>query len=114
MWFKLGSALPEKKHQWTQRWFRNLEYLSRMPFLLDVMPVRRLAERLMALMDKNGGWFREPVAERGFLRWLWAYDGLALEPGGCIKPPYAWDSAEGRIRDMTFRCLLILHNFGLL
>ena len=114
VWFKMSSELPEKRGQWTREWFKNLEHLSRMPFLLNVNPVKGLLEELMSLMDKTDGWFKEPVSSRSFLRWLWAYDGLALEPGNSLKPPYEWHSEEGRIRDLTFRCILILHNFGLL
>lgn len=114
VWFKLSPELPGMAHEWTRTWFKNLEHLSRMPFLLDVSTVRPLAESLMSLLDKGDGWFREATDERSYLRWLWAYDGMALEAGNYLKPPYQWHSEDGRIRDLTFRCLLVLHNFGLL
>lgn len=114
VWFKLSPALPGTPGQWSRLWFKNLEHLSRLPFLLELPGIESLLTGLMAVLDQGHGWFMEAVAPRSFIRWTWAYDGLALEDCSFLKPPYEWASEEGLVRDLTFRSLMILHNFGML
>ncbi len=80
-------------------WFHRLELLARLGVVSGVPQLTRQLESLRGMLTEGGGWFSRPLAHFSFRKWG-AYTGLALEPD--------WRSPSRRIRDLTFRSLLIL------
>jgi len=72
-----------------------------------------LEESISALLEQGNGCLIEPVPAGPFVDWA-KYTGMALEDCNRKEQPHDWLHEGGRIRDLTFRCLLILSNFGLL
>ena len=110
---QIPPSLPASPGAWSRGWFKVFEQLSRMPFLLKVPAIENVVGQLSDKLAENKGWFTEPVGARSWNFWR-CYSGLALEEANFLKYPYEWVSEEGRTFDTTFRCLLILHNFGVL
>lgn len=79
-------------------WFHRLELLARLGVVPLVPEFARQVGQLASMLE--GGWFRRPLAHPSFGHWG-AYTGLALEPD--------WRSPARRVRDLTFRSLLIQH-----
>ena len=84
-------------------WFEEVELLSRLGVVEEVLELRAQATWLAGMLCANEGRFARPVAPRHFTRWS-AYTGLALEKD--------WRSEKRRVSDLTFRSLLILYYSG--
>jgi hypothetical protein len=86
-----------KDAEWMM-WFHRMELLSRMGMIQAVPELKRQVMELEQMLQQGGGWFTKKLSSRYFLNWG-AYSGLSLERD--------WRSPERRIRDLTFRSLLI-------
>jgi len=110
---RISPSLPHAPSHWNRGWFKVFELLSRMPFVLAVEAIEGIAVQLDEKLTENDGWFTEDVHAGSWNFWS-CYSGLALEESSFHEAPYDWVSEEGRMYDTTFRCLLILHGFGML
>ena len=76
----------------------------------EVPEISHQLDELSSTLDANDGWFVREVHPGPFHRWV-CYEGLALERPHPEKD-YHWSDDAGRIRDLTFRSLLILRLAG--
>jgi hypothetical protein len=81
-------------------WFHRMELLSRMGVIPEVPELQKQVGELEAMLKQGEGRFTKKLSHRYFMNWG-AYSGLCLEND--------WRSPERRIRDLTFRSLLINH-----
>ena len=109
---KICPYLPKQPHGWNRYWFKTFEMISRMPFLHTLPAINIIAGGLADHLSQNDGWFTGEVDLKLWNTWA-CYSGLALETVKDKKQSY-WPSDKNRIYDVTFRCLIILNNFGML
>jgi hypothetical protein len=83
-------------------WFHRTELLSRIGIIDSIEELRKQIMRFSAILQQGNGWFVDKIFHRSFMNWG-AYTGLCLEKD--------WRSAKRRIYDLTFRSLIIRHNF---
>ncbi len=84
-------------------WFHRMECLRRLGAMPSISELKRQVEWLESRLEEQDGWFTRKLNHPYFTRWG-AYTGLRLEPD--------WRHAKSRVYDLTFRSMLILHNYG--
>jgi hypothetical protein len=85
-------------------WFETFELFARMGVVPAVKPLARQLEQLEEILGKDGGMFRRDCPSQGAKYLDWGpYRYGVLEQN--------WEG-ERKTYDLTFRCLLILHNTG--
>jgi hypothetical protein len=84
-------------------WFHRMECLSLLGVIQAIPEFNRQIKELQNLLEASSGWFTKRLSHPYFTHWG-AYTGLRLEPD--------WKHSRSRIYDLTFRSLLILHNYG--
>jgi hypothetical protein len=103
--FAMQDFNPKMKEMrdaaWMQ-WFHRMELLSRMGMIHAVPELQRQVRGLDGVLEQGGGWFTKKVSHQYFMNWG-AYTGLSLEKD--------WRSTQRRMNDLTFRSLLIKHQF---
>jgi len=89
-------------HQIWMMWFHRTEYLVRLGVMRSIPELKRQVDRLESLLEAEDGRFTRKLNHPYFTRWG-GYTGLSLEPD--------WRNSKRRVYDLTFRSILILHNY---
>jgi len=94
--------LEEMSDAMWMQWFHRMELLSRIGALQSIPELRKQVIRLEQILKQGKGWFTRRVSHCSFMNWG-VYTGLALEND--------WRTPQRRANDLTFRSLLIKHQF---